>query len=774
MAKIRLRDASGEREVDQTQLFAAMTAGRADIQGQVQQVEGGPWISAGAWYLDSSTIAPPGDTDGRRYLDSHVVRGLDVGSVLSFLGVPPAVAGVLTPVQRSAEAIVLPAWADSSWGREHVVHGIDLPPWHPDPTGEIAASIHVPSWGAPFALPVVDDIVIPRWRDPAEEGYFELPPTQKVVWRRLSIDTDIPEPPKTQRASAHAQLRDRHKPRRRKVADSRRSPAKRTRQRTPVQPTEPTRAPAPPVSEPVATRTPVEPRPSRSMPAPTEQAADVAKPAATVTKGLGLFGCVGQVVGLLGLMLVVALFVDLGLQRVVSELRDLDIGARVAAHKVAVRRELPPMLTEGPSDSWLHVVMAADLGQAADVRAVGRLLARLEAAAAEQSLPDGQPPRLVFLPVIGDTPESAALATAILALSRQAAFWPWLRRVAADGEAVKVADIEAGLASMDVDPDRWRADRAGPDTALRSRTWSTMAAGLRLSSGTAAINGRLLAGQQLASDAAVDGALYAALHAVREARRDNDDERAAVHAALLADLPDRTAQRWQQWIVRGERVPTRPLPTSQVAARDPAAQAPVKRVDIQVPSGAATMGSPKAPVTVLVFIDFHCPYSRRHAKTYMKLIKEFGADIRLAVAHFPITALHADAEKAATLAIGAQFQGLFWPTHDLLFERADRDWSDRATVDELAELAKGAGMRVRRARLRTHRKRRAARIVAAHRKLGRKHGVNGTPYTFINGRPLRGAVAYDKLHALVTAELAAATTDQDPPAAADEPVKDSP
>ncbi len=716
MATIRLRDASGEREVDWVHLFALMTAGRADIQGHVQRVEGGPWVSAGAWYLDASRIEAPHDSVGQRYVDRHTVDHLDVDSVLAFLGVDPDAADLETPV---------------AWGREHVVQRFEEVPWEPDPGGDIADSIILPDWGAPFALPVVAGIAIPPWRDPSEEGYFILPEHEPVVWRRLAVEQAIPPPPSA------AKTRDKRSPRKRGARVRQVEPelAKKVERQPPAKGRR--RSPS---------------KAKRLRPAPRTAATE--SPPVTVTRSWGLFGCLGQVVGLVGLMLVVTLVVDLGLQRAVSSLRHLDLGATVAAHRAAARRDLPPLLATGPEKSLMQVVVAPDLGRPEQVRALGRLLARLQVAQEADTWLAGTAPRLIFLPVVGTREPVDALTVAILALARQRDPWPWLRRRAAAGKALSVAGMEAELAADGLDTDRWRADRNDPDTILRSRTWSTMAAGLGLGDSIAAINGRPIPGDELASDKATDGFIRTAQSDVVRAHAQHGDDSAAVHASLVSRLPQRTAQRWLQWLVRGERVPTRPLP--EVVARPspkPKVALPA-RVDIQLPKGAATMGSPKASVTALVFIDFHCPYSRRHAESYRRLIKEFGADLRLVIGHFPIKSLHSSAERAATLAIAAQAQGLFWPAHDLLFEHADETWRDAVMVGRLAAVAKDSGMRLRRPRLRTHRRRKAARVVGAHRTLAKKHGVNGTPYTFINGRPLRGAVSYDKLRAMVQAEIA--------------------
>ena len=738
MPMIRLRDANGERQVKRDQLFAAMTAGRTNIQGDVQPEDGGPWVSAGVWYLNNSQIAQASDSDGKRYIARHVVEELDLPSVLAFLGADEMLAADLAipGTVIGHDHIEIPAWGDSAWGREHVVRHIEYPGWAPDPTGEIADFIAVPDWGAPYSLPVMQSIEVPPWRDPAKASY-RMPVEPPVVWRRMAVEQPMSAPPKRPAEPVAARPK--------RPARTRRHPARPPAARQQDAKAKPKRAPE-----------------RQSKAKKRRSHAPAAQPVAELissSRGLGLFGCIGQLIGILALVFAVAVATDLGLQGVIGKLRELNLVAPALNAAPTARKELPALLVEGPQKSWLQVVMRADMGDMQQVRAMARVMSRVAAAAA-RGLPDGQAPRLVFLPAIGARPGATELAGAIAALAQQQAFWPWFRGALRRGEAVDVADIAAALDELGVDAPMWQAQRAQSEAALRVRTWSTMAAALGMADGMAAINGRVLGAEATATDDQVESALVNAMADVATAMAENADDRPGAYRSLLNDLPDRTAERWLRWIVRAERLPTRPLAPSPAEAKEPDLP---DRVDIAPPKGAASMGSPKALVTVLVFIDFHCPFSKRHAANYGRLVKDFGADVRLVVAHFPIAALHADAEAAASLAVAAQAQGLFWPTHDLLFERAELPWSDRATVKALVELAGGVGIKVRATQLQQRRRRAGTRAIVTHRKLGEAHGVNGTPYTFINGRPFRGAVPYARLRAVVQAELDAALAD--PPSA---------
>lgn len=100
---------------------------------------------------------------------------------------------------------------------------------------------------------------------------------------------------------------------------------------------------------------------------------------------------------------------------------------------------------------------------------------------------------------------------------------------------------------------------------------------------------------------------------------------------------------------------------------------------------AATIGRPTAPVTLIEFSDFGCPFCARFAtETLPALEQEYVAHgrLRLAYKHFPILTLHPDAERAAVAAECAGAEGRFRPMHDALF--ADPRRLDEASLLERA------------------------------------------------------------------------------------------
>jgi protein-disulfide isomerase len=97
------------------------------------------------------------------------------------------------------------------------------------------------------------------------------------------------------------------------------------------------------------------------------------------------------------------------------------------------------------------------------------------------------------------------------------------------------------------------------------------------------------------------------------------------------------------------------------------------------------LGNPDAPVTVLEYGDFECPYCAAAAPVLRQLVEESQGQVKLVFRHFPLADAHPHALTAALAAEAAGAQDAFWPMHDLLFARQDRlsDVALRAYAEEL-------------------------------------------------------------------------------------------
>jgi protein-disulfide isomerase len=158
-------------------------------------------------------------------------------------------------------------------------------------------------------------------------------------------------------------------------------------------------------------------------------------------------------------------------------------------------------------------------------------------------------------------------------------------------------------------------------------------------------------------------------------------------------------------------------------------------------------GRADAPVTLVEYGDFECPYCGQAEKVIRELLSDFG-DVRYVWRHLPLTDVHPRAQLAAEATEAAADQGAFWQMHDVLL-----DHQDALHRPDLESYARELGLDVDRFadELRSHEH--AARI-ADDVDSADLSGVSGTPTFFVNGRRHYGAYDIDGLSASVRAAKA--------------------
>lgn len=103
----------------------------------------------------------------------------------------------------------------------------------------------------------------------------------------------------------------------------------------------------------------------------------------------------------------------------------------------------------------------------------------------------------------------------------------------------------------------------------------------------------------------------------------------------------------------------------------PAAVQPAQRVDVST-EGYPSLGPTDAPITIVEFSDFQCPYCRKfHEETYQALLDAYPGQIRFVYRNLPLTSIHPEAFPSAVASLCAQDQNAFWPFHEKLFSSAD-------------------------------------------------------------------------------------------------------
>jgi len=161
---------------------------------------------------------------------------------------------------------------------------------------------------------------------------------------------------------------------------------------------------------------------------------------------------------------------------------------------------------------------------------------------------------------------------------------------------------------------------------------------------------------------------------------------------------------------------------------------------------APRLGPADAPIRLVEFADYECPYCARVNPQIKKLREEFGDKLSVYYKDLPLP-MHAQAEKAAEAARCAGQQGKFWEYHDLLFSGGGiapaqlKDFAHQLNLDQTKFdqcLDSGA----------------QAAAVQSDYKEAQQLGLNGTPSFFLNGRFFTGAVDYKMLRDLVEQQLA--------------------
>ena len=158
-------------------------------------------------------------------------------------------------------------------------------------------------------------------------------------------------------------------------------------------------------------------------------------------------------------------------------------------------------------------------------------------------------------------------------------------------------------------------------------------------------------------------------------------------------------------------------------------------------------GPEGAPVTLVKYGDYECPDSIGVEPWVRHLVDSSGSRLQFVFRHFPLLAVHPDAQLAAESAEAAAAQGQFWPMHHLLFAQAHQlgpaaltGYAAAIGLDMVRFKAEMAD------RIYTQR-------VQEHRRAGERSGLRTTPAFFLNGRPVDISSGIEKLTEAVHAAL---------------------
>ena len=168
---------------------------------------------------------------------------------------------------------------------------------------------------------------------------------------------------------------------------------------------------------------------------------------------------------------------------------------------------------------------------------------------------------------------------------------------------------------------------------------------------------------------------------------------------------------------------------------------------IEVAAEGPSLGPAAAPVTIVEFSDYQCPFCKRAEPTVHEIAKRYPEQVRIVFRHFPLDNIHPEARPAAEAAACADEQGKFWAYHALVFES-----SPDLKKETLHELAGKAELDVAAFDACVAERRHQARV-EADLQAGQAAGVSGTPAFYVNGIPLSGARSVEDFVKLIEREL---------------------
>lgn len=174
-------------------------------------------------------------------------------------------------------------------------------------------------------------------------------------------------------------------------------------------------------------------------------------------------------------------------------------------------------------------------------------------------------------------------------------------------------------------------------------------------------------------------------------------------------------------------------------------------VNFEINKESHIRGNPDAPVTIVEYSDFQCPFCKRFHPTVQQALDDYPDKVRWVYKHFPLDQIHPQARPAGEASECVWEQkgnDGFWQFADGLFEN-----QSRLGESLYKELATQIGLDMEQFNNCFSSRKYKDKVEADYQE-GIKAGVRGTPGSFVNGEPVFGAVSYETLKAAVEKALA--------------------
>ena len=191
----------------------------------------------------------------------------------------------------------------------------------------------------------------------------------------------------------------------------------------------------------------------------------------------------------------------------------------------------------------------------------------------------------------------------------------------------------------------------------------------------------------------------------------------------------------------GQNLPSQNNPTTD--QQQPAGGGDTTIQNFEISNNNHVRGNFNAPVTLVEFSDFECPFCEKIFPTINKILDDYEGKVRLVYKQFPLS-FHPNAQKAAEASECASEQEKFWEYHDKLFENQANGYS----VEKFKQWAKDLALNTQKFNDCLDSGKYAQKVQTDFQE-GQQKGVSGTPATFINGRLIVGAQPYESFKQII-------------------------
>jgi protein-disulfide isomerase len=345
-------------------------------------------------------------------------------------------------------------------------------------------------------------------------------------------------------------------------------------------------------------------------------------------------------------------------------------------------------------------------------------------------------------------PNAKPAAIAALAAHKQGKFWEMYTKLFSNQQQLGDANYQTWAKEVGVDMAKFNADLKDPEIAKQVERDMAIANGLGVR-GTPGffINGVNVSGAQPVENfkKIIDEQITKANDELGKGTKAED-----LNEKLTRANNPALAENLIKWVFKGENPPADAVaaagapPADKKDRPDPLADKTVWKVPL---SGLeAIKGKADAPVTLVWFTDFQCPFCSRVQPTIEKIEEEYKDKVRVVFKHLPLD-FHKNAMGAAEAAACANEQGKFWEMEKHLYEN-----QQKLEATDLPDQAKAVGVDLGKWQkcMDAHK---AKDAIAKDMATAEKVQATGTPAFFINGRKLSGARPFEDFKKMIDEEM---------------------